>query len=85
MDGQQLAFGEEAAVLAPLPSRFSPIADSGLPPEVRLVALTLDLYTNGFGDLTMPSVAELVADTGLPEQTVRAALETLHREGYFDG
>ena len=72
-----------SAQLSPLFTWRSAIADSGLPPTQRLVALSLSLHMNERGGSCFPSVATLVDETGLCERTVQGCRRALERKGWL--
>lgn len=71
------------AELKPLFTWRSRIADSGLPPTTRLVALTLSLHMNERGDSCFPSLETQSEETGLSKTTVVKALRELEQTGYI--
>lgn len=73
----------QRAMLSPLFTWRGAIADSSLPPNARLVALTLSLHMNERGGSAYPSVARLVSETGLSRRAVQRALRVLEESGYL--
>lgn len=69
--------------LSPLFSWRGAIADSSLPPTVRLVALVLSLHMSERGDSCFPSVATLGRESGLAERSVQRSLRDLEEAGYL--
>lgn len=69
--------------LAPLFTWRSALAESGLPPVTRHVALALSLYMNERGGSAHPGPALLAKDTGLHISTVKEKLAELEGEGWL--
>ncbi len=65
-----------------LPSWEMAIAESGLPPETRLVAYTLRLYHTAWDEFARPLNREIARYTGLDEDTVDREIATLLAVGY---
>lgn len=70
--------------LAPLFTWRSAIAETDLHPSARLVALTLSLHMSERGDGCFPSLATLLAETGLARQTVIDAIKSLEAGGLLE-
>lgn len=73
----------ERNTLKPLFSWRAAIADSGLSPATRHVALALSLYMNERGGSAFPGPTLLAHDTGLHRSTVKERLGELERAGWI--
>jgi hypothetical protein len=74
------------ANLKPLFTWRSAVASPYGPPDptTRLVLLTLGLRVNGFGELTVPTVAELAIESGLREEVVELHLRIAAEQGWLE-
>ncbi len=57
------------------------VADSGLPPHLKMTAVVLALYATEDGDRIYPSVARVARQLGKTERVVRANIATLRNQG----
>src|SRR5690554_2116820 len=74
--GDEGIMTKREANLKPLFTWRSAVASPYGPPDptTRLVLLTLGLRVNGYGELTVPTVAELAIESGLREEVVELHL-----------
>lgn len=69
--------------LKPLFTWRTAIAKSNLPPNARLVALTLSLHMSELGDRAFPSLETQASETGLARSTVARWLKYLESNGWL--
>lgn len=60
------------------------ILKSGLPPTTRYLLLTLACGMNDTSESCFSSVRNIAADTGLPDDAVRAGLRNAALEGWIE-
>ena len=78
---------KQAAPAVPAPSSISPtvwshlVRDHNMAPSYRFVALALATYADADGHSVHPTRARLMELTGLPEKTIKNALERLQALG----
>jgi hypothetical protein len=78
-----MASTDERRYFSPLFTWRGAICDSGLPPTLRHVALTLSLHMNERGGSCFPAVPTIARESGLGETTVRRSLRRLEDAGWL--